>query len=91
MGNISYRLGQTASRDEVIESVKSSKELPDAFDRFQEHLLQNVVDVQKTPRILGPWLAMDSDTERFTGEFSDRANEHLSRNYREPFVVPDRV
>ncbi|KPK34908.1 MAG: dehydrogenase, partial [Phycisphaerae bacterium SG8_4] len=91
MGNISYRLGQTASRDEVIESVKSSKELPDAFERLQEHLLQNVVDVQKTPRILGPWLTMDSDTERFSGEFGDRANEHLSRKYREPFVVPERV
>ncbi|MHC4434786.1 MAG: Gfo/Idh/MocA family protein [Planctomycetota bacterium] len=91
MGNISYRLGEVASRDEVMESVKSSKKLPDAFDRLQEHLLQNVVDVQKTPRLLGPWLTMDSDAERFTGQFSDRANEHLSRNYREPFVVPERV
>ena len=91
MGNISYRLGQTAAREEVVQSVKSSKELPDAFERFQEHLLQNVVDVQKTPRILGPWLTMDSDSERFSGQFSDRANEHLSRNYREPFVVPERV
>jgi len=61
------------------------------LERFQEHLLQNVVDVQETPRILGPWLTMDSDAERFTGEFSDRANEHLSRNYREPFVVPEQV
>ncbi len=91
MGNISYRLGQTASRQEIVQSVKSSKELPDAFERFQEHLLQNVVNVQDTPRILGPWLTMDSDTERFTGEFSNRANEHLSRNYREPFVVPEHV
>ena len=91
MGNISYRLGQTASRDDVIESVKSTKELPDAFERFQEHLLQNVVDVQKTPRILGPWLTMDSDAERFTGEFSYQANKHLSRKYRDPFVVPERV
>jgi len=91
MGNISYRLGQTASRDDVMDSVKSNKELPDAFERFQEHLLQNVVDVQKTPRILGPWLTMDSNAERFTGEFSDEANKHLSRDYREPFVVPERV
>ncbi|TKJ34466.1 MAG: dehydrogenase [Planctomycetes bacterium B3_Pla] len=91
MGNISYRLGQTASRDEITESIKSAKELPDSFESFQEHLLQNVVDVQQTPRILGPWLTMDSDRERFTGELSDRANEHLSRDYREPFVVPEQV
>ncbi|MFB0552520.1 MAG: Gfo/Idh/MocA family protein [Phycisphaerae bacterium] len=91
MGNISYRLGQAASRDEIVQSTKSNKELLDAFERFQEHLLLNVVDVQKTPRILGPWLTMDSDKENFVGEFSDRANEHLSRSYRKPFVVPEQV
>jgi hypothetical protein len=34
---------------------------------------------------------MDAGSERFVGEFSDRANLHLSRNYREPFVVPEQV
>jgi len=34
---------------------------------------------------------MDSDAERFVGELSDEANQHLSRNYREPFVVPEQV
>jgi len=91
MGNISYRLGQAAWRDEIVQSTKSNKELLDAFERFQEHLLLNVVDVQKTPRILGPWLTMDSSSERFVGEFSDLANLYLSRNYREPFVVPEQV
>jgi hypothetical protein len=91
MGNISYRLGHTASRNEIVEPIKSKKELLDAFERFQEHLLLNVVDVQKTPRILGPWLTMDSETERFVGEFSEQANEYLSRNYRKPFVVSEHV
>jgi hypothetical protein len=91
MGNISYRLGQTASRDDIMESTKSNKELQDAFERFQEHILLNVVDVQKTPRILGPWLQMDSQTEIFVGQFSDQANKYLSRNYRKPFVVPEHV
>ncbi|MDT8303828.1 MAG: hypothetical protein RQ760_20260, partial [Sedimentisphaerales bacterium] len=91
MGNISYRLGQTASRDDVIESTKSNKEFQDTFERFQEHILLNVVDVHKTPRILGPWLNMDSKTERFVGNFSEQANQHLRRNYREPFVIPEIV
>ena len=91
MGNISYRLGQTASREEIIESTKSNKELQDAFERFQEHILLNVVDVQKTPRILGPWLQMDSETEKFVGQFSEQANEYLRRNYRQPFIVPEQV
>jgi hypothetical protein len=91
MGNISYRLGQTASRDDVIESTKSNKEFQDTFERFQEHILLNVVDVQKTPRILGPWLNMDSKTEKFVGNFSEQANQYLSRNYRKPFIVPEQV
>ena len=91
MGNISYRLGHTASRDEIVESIKSKKELLDAFESFQEHLLLNVVDVQKTPRILGPWLTMDSGTDRFVGTFSEQANQYLSRNYRKPFIVPEHV
>ncbi|MFH1718702.1 MAG: Gfo/Idh/MocA family oxidoreductase [Planctomycetota bacterium] len=91
MGNISYRLGQTASREQIVGSIKSDGVLTDAFERLQEHLLLNCVDVQETPRILGPWLAMDSDAERFVGQLSDEANQHLSRNYREPFVVPEQV
>jgi predicted dehydrogenase len=91
MGNISYRLGQTASRDDIIESTKSSSVLQDAFERSQEHLLLNVVNVHETPRILGPWLTMDCETEKFVGDFSEEANNHLTRNYREPFVVPEQV
>ncbi|HCO96567.1 MAG TPA: dehydrogenase, partial [Phycisphaerales bacterium] len=56
-----------------------------------EHLSLHDVDLNKTPMTLGPWLTMDSGTERFTGEFSDQANMYLSRNYRAPFTVPVEV
>jgi hypothetical protein len=46
------------------------------------------VDLGKTPMTLGPWLTIDSGTERFTGESSNEANMYLSRNYRAPFTVP---
>jgi hypothetical protein len=36
-------------------------------------------------------LTMDPQAERFVGAFSDRANAFLSREYRSPFVVPDKV
>jgi len=91
MGNISYQLGQTASRDDIIESTKSNKVLQDAFERFQEHISLNLVDLQKTPIILGPWLRMNSKKERFIGDFGDLANMYLSRNYRHPFFVPEHV
>ncbi|MEJ2702131.1 MAG: Gfo/Idh/MocA family oxidoreductase [Sedimentisphaerales bacterium] len=91
LGNISYRIGREATRDDIVDSLKGNDVLLEAFESFQEHLLMNVVDVLKTPRILGPWVTMDPDTERFVGDFSDQANTLLSRNYREPFVVPEKV
>ena len=91
MGNISYRLGHTAPQDEIIESTKSNRELQDAFERCQQHLSLNGVDLLKSPTVLGPWLKMNSNTERFVGDFSDQANMYLSRNYRHPFVVPEKV
>jgi predicted dehydrogenase len=91
LGNISYRIGREASRDEITESLNSNSVLLDAFERFQEHLLMNVVDVLATPRIIGPWVTIDPESETFVGAFRDQANAYLSRNYRQPFVVPDNV
>jgi hypothetical protein len=34
---------------------------------------------------------MDIESEKFVGQFSDKANELVKRNYREPFVVPQQV
>ena len=91
MGNISYRLGRTALPEEIAQSAGSKKDLLDAFERASEHLSLHDVDLEKTPMTLGPWLTMDSGTERFTGEFSNEANMYLSRNYRAPFTVPAEV
>ena len=91
MGNISYRLGEETSRDEVMQVIGANKEMVESFERFQEHLLLNNVDIQATPRILGPWLSMDPEKEKFVGDFHERANELVTRQYREPFVVPEQV
>ena len=91
MGNISHRLGGVAGPDEIREALSGCEPMLEAFGRMEEHLALNEVDFEQTPRVLGPWLTLDGDTERFTGEFSDRANMLISRNYRAPFVVPDEV
>ncbi len=91
LGNISYRLGRGALRAEIAETLHSDRALQDMFARFQDHLLLNRVDVQQTPRMLGPWLEIDAEQERFVGEFSEQANAHLRRSYRAPFVVPEQV
>jgi predicted dehydrogenase len=91
MGNISYRVGKQAARDDIVASVKGNADLTESFERMQDHLLVNGVDVQQTPRILGPWLTMDPQAERFTGDFADEANKLVRGTYREPFIVPETV
>jgi hypothetical protein len=88
-GNISYRLGTQHSPEEIREAVKSNPDLAEALGRMEQHLAANNVDLHKTPASLGAVLKMDPRSERFVG--SAKANELLSREYREPFVVPKRV
>ena len=52
---------------------------------------QSVVDLAKEPITMGPMLTMDPRAEKFVGEKSNWANMLVKRNYREPFVVPDKV
>jgi predicted dehydrogenase len=88
-GNISYRLGQQATPDEIREAVKGDKEALETFGRMAEHLQANEVDLLKTKATLGVFLKMDPKTERFLN--NDAANKMLTRDYRKPFVVPESV
>jgi hypothetical protein len=88
-GNISYRLGQHKSPDEIREAIKGDSVALEAVGRMQEHLAANGVDLGKTPLTLGPVLKMNPETERFIGNAD--ADKLLTRDYREPFVVPENV
>ncbi len=95
IANISHRIGQRSSPDEIREAIQAETEAAETFDRFQEHLFANQIDVAKSRAVLGPWLTMDPEEEKFigTGEFGTTfwANDLLTRDYREPFVVPEKV
>jgi len=95
MANISYRLGQKSSPDQIKQAFKDEPKAQHPFERFQDHLFSNWLDLSKEQAVLGPWLKMDPKTERFvgSGEYSIArwANDLLTRNYREPFVVPEKV
>jgi hypothetical protein len=88
-GNISYRLGKTQSPEEIREAVKANKDLAEALGRMEQHLAANNVDLKKTPATLGAVLKMDPQTERFID--NPQADLMLTREYREPFVVPKSV
>ncbi len=91
MGNISHRLAQEVSNDEIRGTIQSQKTLADAFERFEQHLAANEIDLAKTPIKMGPMLAMNPDEERFEGTLGAYANMYVSRNYRAPFIVPDKL
>jgi hypothetical protein len=91
MANISHRIGSHATPDQLEEAVKGNDDMTETLNRFEEHLAANEVDLNKTKAILGPTLQMQPLTETFEGPLSNEANMFLSRNYREPFVVPEKV
>jgi predicted dehydrogenase len=90
MGNISYRLGKKMSVSDIRNSIDDD-EIMDSFERMLEHLKVNEVDLEKEPITMGPMLTLNPKTEVFVGDYSDMANMYVKRNYREPFVVPERV
>ena len=88
-GNISYRLGATKSPGEIKETLQDNKSLGEAYTRMAGHLEANGVDMAQDKLQLGMPLKFDPQTERFQG--NDQANGLVSRNYRAPFVVPEKV
>ncbi|MEW6302298.1 MAG: Gfo/Idh/MocA family oxidoreductase [Verrucomicrobiota bacterium] len=88
-GNVSYRLGQKANPNEILEKIKSERDAENTFNRMLQHLKANEVDVTKDKLTIGPVLTMDPKTEKFIG--NKAADALLTREYRAPFVVPDRV
>ena len=88
-GNISYRLGKPMSPEAIRDAVKADRDLAESLGRMEEHLAANKVDLHQTPLTLGPALIMNAKTERFTN--NEEANQLLTREYRKPFVVPEKV
>jgi len=91
MANISHRIGSQATPDQIKQALKGNEDMLETFDRFNEHLTANEVCLSETKAVLGPTLQMQPLTETFEGTLSKEADKMLSRNYREPFVVPKKV
>jgi hypothetical protein len=91
LGNISYRTGDEAAFDS--EATKNAfgndRDGAEATARMVAHLKAQGVDLSTAQCRIGRRLEFDPKAEHFV---SDRdANHLLTRNYRKPFVVPDKV
>ncbi|MEN8128161.1 MAG: Gfo/Idh/MocA family oxidoreductase [Planctomycetota bacterium] len=89
MGNISHRIGQTASPADIAGMIRSDTLKGDTWRRMLEHVVINGVDLNKNKATLGPVLSFDGTTEQFTGTMAEQANALLKREYRKGWNVPE--
>ena len=89
LANVSYRLGEKSSFNKKNKSFGSNKKGYEYFERMQEHLKENGLNLEETDYIVGRNLEFDAKTETIKGD--DEANALLSRKYRSPYIVPDKV
>ena len=87
--NLSYRVGKKSAPEAIREKLAGNGAAVEALGSLEAHLKLNKIELKKTPLTLGGWLEWSNTDMRFTGgEGFEGANELISRNYREPFVVP---
>ena len=85
-GNVSHALGAPNPVEDIRAAIEVLTPLSEAFERVVTHLEANGVDLARTPLTLGKRLRIDPTAERFA--LDEAANRLLTREYREPFVVP---
>lgn len=90
-GLISHRLGEKVSKGEAMERIGDDKLLAERFGSMADHLAANGVDVSQPSVVYGPMLKFNPETEwaEGNGDLDKPANELATRNYREPYVVPE--
>ena len=89
LGNISYRLGEQVGPDELARRLgefETAEEVQAVLARTLAHLDASGVDVCRERICLGLPLRFDPVAEVFLGP--REANRMLTREYRQPFVVP---
>lgn len=89
LGNISYRLGKQVPFNPRTQAFGDDKEAYETIGRFEKHLQENGIKLEEATYRLGPRLKVIPEKESFAD--NPEANALLTRQYRSPFVVPDRV
>jgi predicted dehydrogenase len=92
LGNISYRMGDMLNANECLErmaSIKTTENVSATMERFLSHLRDNSVRVEGDVVLTGNLLPFNPKTETFVG--NEKADLMLTREYRAPFIVPEKV
>jgi predicted dehydrogenase len=91
LANISWRVGQNASLEEMHEAFGKHEDAADTLTSMLAQLEHNKVDLKKMPFIMGPKLTYDNQAEEFTGAHADEANKLVRMESRKEFTVASKV
>jgi hypothetical protein len=90
LANTSYRVGEMVPGNQVPTGLPDNPQVKDSLDSLSEGLKVFLgVDWEDTSYQLGAKLSFDAEKEQFVDH--DAANKLLTREYRPPFVVTEKV
>ena len=89
LANVSYRLGEDAPYSAQAKAFGDNKAAAETLERTNEHLKENGLKLEELTYRVGRMLKFDASAEKFVDD--SQANALLTRNYRAPFVVPEKV
>jgi predicted dehydrogenase len=90
LANISYRLGEQVSWDQKAKALGDNKVVYESFAALESNLTQGVgLKLGGLTYQLGRTLSFDPKAEKFVKDA--QADQLLAREYRAPFVVPEKV
>jgi predicted dehydrogenase len=89
LANMSYRLGEEVPFNPQTKAFGDNKEAYETLARMEEYLKENKVNLEATKYRLGRKLTIDAGSETIAGDAE--ANKLLTRDYRKPFVVPEKM
>ncbi|HLJ92069.1 MAG TPA: Gfo/Idh/MocA family oxidoreductase [Gemmataceae bacterium] len=89
LANASYRLGEQVPFNPATKAFGDNKEAYETLARMEEYLKENKVHLSESKYQLGRKLTIDAGAESVVGD--NEANKLLTRNYRKPFAVPDKI
>jgi predicted dehydrogenase len=90
LANASYRLGEQVPFNPRTRALAGNTAAEEALARMEEHLAKECnIKLDDWKLTVGPKLIVDTSTEKVANV--PEANKLLTREYRKPFAVPDRV
>src|SRR5262245_20415962 len=89
LANISYRLGEEVPCNPRTKALGDDKDVAEALGRMEGHLRDNKIELKGLNYRLGKKLTIDARSETIVG--NGEAAKMLTREYRKPFVVPDKA